>query len=52
MLLAHNYHKYFYPYSAGIDFSCENLTSTDVRLKVDPRSVKVNAGHKGIWWIV
>ena len=33
------------PYSAGIDFSRQNMTSTDVRFwrlfKVDPRTVRV-----------
>ena len=30
-------YKYFYSYSAGIDFSRQNLTSTDVRFCVDVR---------------
>ena len=31
MLWVWGYYKYFYSYSAGIDFSRQNLTSTDVR---------------------
>ena len=27
-----SYHKYLFPYSAGIDFRRQNLTSIDVRL--------------------
>ena len=34
-------YKYAYSYSAGIDFSRHNLTSTDVTSKVDPRAVRV-----------
>ena len=32
MLWVYDRYKYFYSYSAGIDFSGQNLTSTDVRL--------------------
>ena len=31
MLWVYGQSKYFYFYSAGMDFSCQNLTSTDVR---------------------
>ena len=31
MLWVYGHYKYFYSYSAGIDFSRQNLTSTDVR---------------------
>ena len=31
MLLVYSHYKYFYFYIAGIDFSRQNLTSTDVR---------------------
>ena len=37
--------KLFNPYSTGIDFSDQNLTSVDVKIlmsKVDPRAVKAN----------
>ena len=36
MLLVYRQYKYFYSYSAGIDFICQNLTST-----VDPRTERV-----------
>ena len=39
MLRGYDNYKYFYSYSAGIDFSRQNLTS-----KVDPRAVRVK--HK------
>ena len=32
MLWVYDQYKYFYPYSAGIDYRRHNLTSTDVRL--------------------
>ena len=31
LLWGYGHHKYFESYSAGIDFSRQNLTSTDVR---------------------
>ena len=31
MLWVYEHHKYFYFYSAGIDFRCQNLTSLNVR---------------------
>ena len=31
MLWVYDHYKYFYSYSAGIEFSRQNLTSTDVR---------------------
>ena len=37
MLWVYDHYKYFYSYSAGIDFSRQNLTP-----KVDPRAVTVN----------
>ena len=38
----------FYSYSAGINFSCQNLTSTDVGMtEVDPRTVRVNLFSAG-----
>ena len=37
MLWIHDNYKYFQSYSAGIDFSRQNLTT-----KVDPRAVRVN----------
>ena len=36
MLLVYDPCKYFYSYTAGIDFRCQILTS-----KVDPRSVRI-----------
>ena len=38
MLWDYGHYKYFYSYSAGIDFRRQNLTST-----VDPRTVRVKA---------
>ena len=39
MIWVYLHYNYFYSYSAVIDFSRQNLTSTDVNLttKVDPR---------------
>ena len=31
MLWVYGYYTYFYSYSAGIDFSCQNMASRDVR---------------------
>ena len=53
------YHFYFNPYSKGIDFSHQNLTSTEsdvcrrqiLTSKVDPRTVKsknIANGHRPI----
>ena len=39
MLWVYGHYKYFYSYSAGIDFSRQNPTSTDVRFY--PRAVRV-----------
>ena len=47
--LVYVHYKYFYSYSAGIDFSRQNLTSTGVRLwrlKSYPRAIRVNNGKK------
>ena len=45
MLWVYGQYKYFYSYSAGIDFSCQNLTSTFWRqiltTNVDPRALRV-----------
>ena len=45
MLWVYGHYKYVYSYSAGIDFSRQNLTSTDMILmtKVYPRTVRVTA---------
>ena len=45
MLWVYENYKYFYSYSAGIDFSRQNLTSKRQILttKVDPRTVRVKA---------
>ena len=48
MLWVYGHDKYFYSYSAGIDFSRQNLTSTDVRfwlLKSIPALYKVKSLH-------
>ena len=46
MLWVYGQYKYVDPYSVGIDFSRQNLTSTDIlstkACKVDPRAVRVN----------
>ena len=46
MLWVYGHYKYFHSYSAGIDFSRQNLTSRRQILttKVDPRTVRVK------WW--
>ena len=43
MLWVYDQVKYFYNYSAGIDFRRQNVTSTDVKSsgKVDTRTVRV-----------
>ena len=47
MLWVYGHYKYFPSYSAGIDFSRQNLTSTDVRSDVYRRQIlttKVGSG--------
>ena len=39
MLWVYGHYKYVHSYSAGIDFSRQNLTSTD---ESDPRAARVN----------
>ena len=42
MLCVYGHYKYFYYYSAGIDFKRQNLTSRQIlTIKVDPRTVRV-----------
>ena len=53
MLWVYGHYKYVYSYSAGIDFTRQNLTSVDVyrrqilTSKVDPRTVKVKRIYIG-----
>ena len=59
MLYVYGHYKYFYSYSAEIDFSRQNLTSTDVRswrLKLIPALSGLRFAHfwsqvKQIWII-
>ena len=46
MLRVYDHYKYFYSFSAGIDFGRHNLTSTD-----DPRFERVN-GYYGGWSVI
>ena len=47
MLWVYDHYKYFNSYSAGIDFSHQNLTSTESH-KVYPRPVRVKLFIMGI----
>ena len=44
MLWIYDHYTHFYSYSAGIDFGCQNLTSTDVSLMADISGILVFNG--------
>ena len=48
MLRVYGHYKYFYSYSAGIDFRRQNLTSVDVRFS-RLKSIPALKGLKGKW---